>query len=76
MKGDDRKVGWDWNLSYLERMNGAKRPLKKHHDALESKDLESDDLDLIQSIASGYFSLNLDFLILKIGEIIPAQLSS
>lgn len=53
------------------------KDLKKHHDALESiGDLESDDLDIIQSIASCYFSLNLDLLILKIGEIIPIQLSS
>lgn len=75
MKGGDRKVSWDWNLSYLERME--LKDLKKHHDALERMgDLESDDLDLIQSIASCYFSLNLDFLILKIGEIIPAQLYS
>lgn len=75
MKSGARKVGWDWNLSYLERME--LKDLKKHHDALERKgDLVSDDLELIQFIASCYFSLNLDFLILKIGEIIPAQLSS
>lgn len=75
MKSGDKKVGWYRNLSYLERME--LKDLKKHHDALESiRDLESDDLDLIQSITSCYFSLNLDFLILKIGEIIPAQLSS
>ena len=51
--------------------------LKKHHAVLENIGvLESDDLGLIQAIAHCYSSLNLDFLIPKIGVIIPALLSS
>lgn len=55
--------------------NGAKGPQEasccgKH------RSLESDDLGLILAIANCYSSLNLDFLIPKIGVIIPALLSS